>query len=48
MVTTTRLTAPVTPTKYSFNVEQYYKMAEVGILGVGQRTELIAGEIMLL
>ncbi len=46
MVTTTRLTAPVTPTKYRFNVEQYYKMAELGILDMEQRTELIAGEII--
>ena len=43
MVTTTRLT---NPTKYRLTVEQYYKMAEVGILGTEQRTELIEGEII--
>ena len=43
MVTTTRLT---NPTKYRLTVEQYYKMAEVGILGTEQRTELIEGEIV--
>jgi Uma2 family endonuclease len=46
MVTTTRLATPLTPNKYCFNVAQYYKMAEVGILGVEQRTELIEGEII--
>ncbi|MBD2178853.1 Uma2 family endonuclease [Pseudanabaena sp. FACHB-1998] len=33
------------PTKHRFTVEQYYKMAEVGILGIEERTELIEGEI---
>lgn len=46
MVATTRLATPLTPTKYRLNVEQYYKMAEVGILGLEQRTELIDGEII--
>ncbi|MFN4814309.1 MAG: Uma2 family endonuclease [Pseudanabaena sp.] len=44
-MTTTKLTVS-TPTKYRLSVEQYYKMAEVGILGIEQRTELIEGEII--
>ncbi|MEE3716305.1 Uma2 family endonuclease [Tumidithrix elongata RA019] len=35
-----------TPTRHRFTVEQYYKMAEVGILDITQRTELIEGEII--
>jgi Uma2 family endonuclease len=46
MVTITRLDPPTLPTKYRLTVEQYYKMAEVGILKVEQRTELIEGEII--
>jgi Uma2 family endonuclease len=46
MVATTRLATPVMPTKHCFTVEEYYKMAEVGILGMESRTELIAGEII--
>ncbi len=46
MVVTTKLVAMPTPVKYRLNVEQYYKMAEVGILGIEQRTELIEGEII--
>jgi len=34
------------PTKHRFTVEQYYKIAEVGILGIEERTELIEGEII--
>ena len=34
------------PTKHRFTIEQYYKMGEVGILGIEQRTELIEGEII--
>ncbi len=45
-MTTTKLTAISTPTKYRLSVEQYYKMAEAGILGIEQRTELIEGEII--
>jgi Uma2 family endonuclease len=46
MVTMTRLDPPPLPTKYRLTVEQYYKMAEVGILKEDQRTELIEGEII--
>jgi Uma2 family endonuclease len=46
MVTATKLTTPNSPVKYRLTVEQYYKMAEVGILGIEQRTELIDGEII--
>ena len=46
MVVTTKLAAIPTPAKYRLTVEQYYKMAEVGILGIEQRTELIEGEII--
>ena len=46
MVVTTKLTAVPTPFKYRLTVEQYYKMAEVGILGIEHRTELIEGEII--
>lgn len=46
MVVTTKLAAMPTPVKYRLTVEQYYKMAEVGILGIEQRTELIEGEII--
>ena len=46
MVTATKLTTPNSPVKYRLTVEQYYKMAEVGILGIDQRTELIDGEII--
>lgn len=46
MVTTTKLAAISTPAKYRLSVEQYYKMAEAGILGIEQRTELIEGEII--
>jgi Uma2 family endonuclease len=34
------------PAKHRFTIEQYYKMAEVGILGIEERTELIEGEII--
>ncbi|MBD2319715.1 Uma2 family endonuclease [Phormidium tenue] len=46
MVVTTKLAAIPTPAKYRLTVEQYYKMAEFGILGIEQRTELIEGEII--
>lgn len=39
-------TIPKAPTKHRFTVDQYYKMGEVGILGLEQRTELIEGEIL--
>jgi Uma2 family endonuclease len=39
-------TIPKVPTKHRFTVDQYYKMGEVGILGLEQRTELIEGEII--
>jgi Uma2 family endonuclease len=39
----TKLTPPA---KHRFTVGQYYKMAEVGILDIEQRTELIDGEII--
>lgn len=41
-------TNPINATTYSsyrFSVEQYYRMAEVGLLGPEARTELIEGEI---
>lgn len=37
---------PKAPTKHRFTVDQYYKMGEVGILGLEQRTELIEGEVI--
>jgi Uma2 family endonuclease len=43
MVTTTK---PYTATSHRFTVEQYYKIAEIGILDPAQRTELIEGEII--
>ena len=46
MITITAPTISKTPTKHRFTVEQYYKMAEVGILDVEQRTELIEGEVI--
>ena len=46
MVAITSPTILKTPIKHRFTVEQYYKMAEVGILGVEQRTELIEGEVI--
>ena len=33
-------------TKKLFTVDEYYKMAEIGILRDGDRTELIDGEII--
>jgi Uma2 family endonuclease len=35
-----------TPKRYRFTVEQYYQMAESGILGPDERVELIEGEIV--
>jgi Uma2 family endonuclease len=35
-----------TPKRYRFTVEQYYQMAEAGILGPDERVELIEGEIV--
>jgi Uma2 family endonuclease len=34
------------PKRYRFTVEQYYQMAESGILGPDERVELIEGEIV--
>ncbi|TVR57587.1 MAG: Uma2 family endonuclease [Gemmatimonadales bacterium] len=37
---------PPTLTTRRFTVDEYYRMAEAGILGVGERVELIDGEIV--
>ena len=37
---------PWFPPRYRFNVEDYYAMAEAGILGIDERVELIDGEII--
>jgi Uma2 family endonuclease len=38
----------VQPSTYRFSVEEYYKLAEVGILGPEDRTELLDGEIIVM
>ena len=37
---------PWFPPRYRFSVEDYYAMAEAGILGIDERVELIDGEII--
>jgi Uma2 family endonuclease len=37
---------PATLTTRRFTVDEYYRMTEAGILGVGERVELIDGEIV--
>ena len=40
------LERPDQPTRHRLNVDDYYKMAETGVLKRGQRVELIDGEII--
>ena len=44
---TTQTTTAV-PTRRRFTVQEYYQMAEAGILGPDDRTELIDGEVILM
>lgn len=44
--TTQTVQAPVMPARYLFTVEDYERMAELGILREGDRLELICGEII--
>jgi len=46
MVAISEPTKLTSPTKHRFTVGQYYQIAEIGILGIEQRTELIDGEII--
>ena len=41
-------TAPTVPARRLFSVEEYYKLAEVGILKRQERVELIEGEIIVM
>jgi len=38
--------SPATPTPHRWTVDEYYRMAEVGILGPEERLELIDGDIL--
>jgi Uma2 family endonuclease len=46
MIAIAKPTQSTAPAKHRFTVEQYYKMADVGILTIEERTELIEGEII--
>ena len=39
-------TTAATMTTHKFTVDEYYRMAEAGILARGQRVELVEGEIV--
>lgn len=48
LVATKRGDMQVEVTKKRFTVDEYYRMGEVGIIGLEERTELIDGEIIQL